>query len=123
MVHPWRMVEVARLANASQVVVVTGAAYDPKHRKGSRRLASEQDPAQIRLIAELLTDIVPSRSQSAWMEWPAVAIAFVRGAEVLAEFGLLGRGDWIRVEPQGDQRLADPARVVAWLAARGVDLA
>jgi hypothetical protein len=47
---------------------------------------------EIRCIADLLADVVPSSSQHAWMEWPTVSVAFVRGADVLAELGLLGRG-------------------------------
>ena len=115
------MAEATRLAGASEVVVVPGSEYNPKRRKDVTRLASESSASEIRVIADLLTDVVPSASQVAWMEWPTVSIAFVNGADVLAEFGLLGHGEWVRGGPQGDQLRARPSRVAAWLAARGVD--
>lgn len=116
------MAEATRLAGASEVVVVPGSGYNPKRRKDSPRLATESSALEIRLIAELLTDVVPSASEVSLMEWPTVSIAFVHGADVLAEFGLLGRGEWVRGGRQGDQLLAGPSRVAAWLAVRSVDL-
>lgn len=120
--HPCPMTDARRLEAASEVVVVPGSGYNPRRRKDSPRLATESSAAEIRLIASLLTDVVPSIGEVAWMEYPTASIAFVRGSEVLAEFGLIGRGEWVRGGPIGDQLLAEPTRVAAWLAARGIDL-
>ena len=102
--------------------MLRGSGYNPKRRRDSERLAVEASVQEIRYIADLLADVVPSSSQHAWMEWPTVSVAFVHRADVLAELGLLGRGEWVRGGAQGDQRLARRGLVAAWLAARGVDL-
>ncbi|UKJ62596.1 hypothetical protein H1Q78_12565 [Cellulosimicrobium cellulans] len=110
------------IRSATEVVVVPGGAtYNPKRRRDFTRLAVERDATAVRQIAGYVTDVAAASGPSAWMEWPSLSIAFVDGSELVTEVGILGAGEWVRLDA-GDFRLAHPESVASWLRTRDVHL-
>lgn len=111
------------LLAAAEVIVVPGTAtYDPKRRRRGVRLAVEHDSDAIGQLGGILADVDPASGPGAWMEWPSIFLLFVDRHEIVAKVGILGAGEWVRLEI-GDFRLRHPELLARWLRDRSVDLA
>lgn len=112
----------ADLRRASEVVVIRGAGFDPKHRQANVRLFSERDAEAVAQIAELRCDAVRGTEGDAFMEWPTVSFVFLEERRVVGEIGLLAGGGWARRPDRLDLKLHYPQAVHAWLRVRGVEV-
>jgi len=102
----------------SELRVIAGSGYDPRHREANLLLHVERDPGSIATVRHLLAAAAPWRP-SAWMQEPSLSSVLLDGRRLVDGVGLLGDG-WLRTAHSDDLRLADPDALDAWLTSCGV---
>jgi hypothetical protein len=106
---------------ATRVLVVDGASYDPRHRKSNVVLADERDQDSIRLLLRALDTVETDRL---WMTPGRPTLAFLTDRRLLVAVTCIGP-DYIRCPDlfKADRRVRYPDQLSAWLDQRGIGTA
>ena len=116
---PALMERPADLGSATDLVVIAGVGYNPRRRKDNHVLHRERQSDVITQLAGLVTDL--GDEVLAWMEWPQVSLVFLNDGLLLAEYGVLSGGGWVRTPYDGDRAVVQAEEFGAWLDAVGRD--
>ncbi|RMI03310.1 hypothetical protein EBM89_19880 [Cellulomonas triticagri] len=103
----------AAVDDATEVRVVRGQGYDPRHRHAVPVLHVERDRERVQAIIRAM-DVLAPWQPSAWMQEPEQSLVFLSGRDLRLEVGLIG-GLWLRVPDLEELRIADPASLASLL--------
>lgn len=110
-----------RLAACDEAVLVVGAVYESAKRSRNRPLGVVRTQPEIAELAELVTDCVPGDGM-AWMESPALSIAFLQNRRVVSTYGILSGGGWVRTPAAEDRKVRGAERLRDRCVRLGADL-